>query len=145
MRPVSGSGDCVHRSVDPNSCLAGGTSSFVEYSFSDLVAKDIREDEEYRREHLACGLETFLEGDSVTAQLMLRDFVKGTIGFEELGRRLGKSPKSLMRMLSAKGNPRADNLAAIIATLAACAGLELKVQTAPRAGGDREPEPGGGN
>ncbi|MFQ5348301.1 MAG: DNA-binding protein, partial [Rhodothalassiaceae bacterium] len=68
-----------------------------------------------------------LEGDSVTAQLMLRDFVKGTIGFEELGRRLSKSPKSLMRMLSAKGNPRADNLSAILKALQAHEGVTLTV------------------
>ncbi len=67
----------------------------------------------------------------MTAQLLLRDFVKGTLGFEALGRRLGKSPKSVMRMLSAKGNPRADNLAAIIAALADHAGLRLVVRAEP--------------
>ena len=99
----------------------------VPHLFSDLVARDIREDEEYRRVHLAGTIETFLEGDSVTAQLMLRDFVKGTIGFAELGRRLGKSPKSLMRMLSAKGNPRADNLSAILKALQEQEGVTLTV------------------
>ncbi len=102
-------------------------SAYQIESFKELVEKDVRQDEEYRRAHLACATQTLLEGDSVTAQLMLRDFVNGTIGFRELGRRLGKSPKSLMRMLSAKGNPRADNLAAIIGALATHAGLRLVV------------------
>ena len=106
----------------------------ARHDFSDLVARDIRENVEYRHIHLAGACETFLEGDHVTAQLLLRDFVKGTIGFEALGQRLGKSPKSLMRMLSAKGNPRADNLAAIIAALAEHSGLRLVVRAEPASG-----------
>ena len=95
--------------------------------FNALVWRRIRRDRDFARLVLAGAVRDFCTGDSVTAQLMLRDFVKGTIGFRELGRRLGKSPKSLMRMLSAKGNPRADNLAAIIAALATHAGLRLVV------------------
>ncbi len=99
--------------------------------FNALVWRRIRRDSDFASAVLAGAVRDFCEGDSVTAQLMLRDFVKGTIGFEELGRRLGKSPKSLMRMLSVKGNPRADNLAAIIAALASHAGLRLVVQAEP--------------
>ncbi len=38
---------------------------------------------------------------------------------EALGAELHKSPKSLMRMLSDEGNPRADNLFAVVAHLKA--------------------------
>ncbi len=64
------------------------------------------------------------------AQLLLRDYVNATLGFEELGRRLDKSPKSLMRMLSVKGNPRADNLCAILKALQEHEGITLRVKAA---------------
>ena len=62
-----------------------------------------------------------------SAQLLLRDYVNATLGFAELGRRLGKSPKSLTRMLSAKGNPRTDNLCAILKALQEQEGVTLTV------------------
>ena len=39
------------------------------------------------------------------------------VGFETLAEEMEKNPKSLMRMLSNKGNPRADNLLAMVARL----------------------------
>ncbi len=102
--------------------------------FNTLAWRRIRRDPNFAQVVLAGAVRNLCEGDSPTAQLLLRDFVKGTIGFEALGQRLGKSPKSLMRMLSAKGNPRADNLAAIIAALAGHAGLRLVVRAEPASG-----------
>jgi DNA-binding phage protein len=39
------------------------------------------------------------------------------LGFEARARELDKNPKCLMRMLSERGNPRADNLFAVVAHL----------------------------
>ena len=39
------------------------------------------------------------------------------IEFESLAEDIGKDPKSLMGMLSAKGNPRADDLLTMVAQL----------------------------
>ncbi len=52
-----------------------------------------------------------------TAKVLLRDYVNATVGFETLAEDMDKDPKSLMRMLSANGNPRADNLLAMVARL----------------------------
>lgn len=55
---------------------------------------------------MKCLLSTNVE----TAKSLLRDYVSATIGFDELGGLTDKSPKSLMRTLSATGNPHARNL-----------------------------------
>ena len=55
----------------------------------------------------------FLNGEPETARLILRDLVNATIGFEKLAAITETPSKSLHRMLSQKGNPSMDNLAAI--------------------------------
>ncbi len=64
----------------------------------------------------------------VTGKSLLRDYVNATIDFVELGGLTDKSPKSLMRMLSPNGNPRARNLFEIIGCLREREGVHLKVQ-----------------
>jgi hypothetical protein len=49
------------------------------------------------------------------------------------GRALAKSPKSLMRMLSAEGNPQARNLCEMVATLQKIEGTRLEVRAAAAA------------
>ncbi len=58
---------------------------------------------------------------------VLRDYINATIGFEKLARETGTSPKSLMRMLGPKGNPRASNLFMVIGKLQRVAGVHLAV------------------
>ena len=65
----------------------------------------------------------FLSGEPETARLILRDLVNATIGFEQLAQVTRKPSKSLHRMLSPKGNPSMDNLAAIFGAV----GEQLKV------------------
>ena len=60
---------------------------------------------------------------------VLRDYINATIGFHELGGLTAKSPKSLMRMFSPKGNPQARNLFKIIGYLQNHEGLQLKIYT----------------
>jgi len=50
-----------------------------------------------------------------------------------LGRALAKSPKSLMRMLSAEGNPQARNLFEMVAYLQKIEGTRLEVRAAAAA------------
>ncbi|MBC8130463.1 MAG: hypothetical protein H7Y08_09095 [Rhizobiaceae bacterium] len=61
--------------------------------------------------------ELFVTGDVSTGKLVLRNYVDATIGFPRFADRLGKQPKTLMRMLSASGNPTAANLFAMLAAL----------------------------
>jgi DNA-binding phage protein len=54
-----------------------------------------------------------VSGEADTARVILRDIVNATLGFEQLARLTDVPSKSLHRMLSPKGNPSMDNLAAI--------------------------------
>ncbi|MBL8639510.1 MAG: hypothetical protein JNK24_04050 [Alphaproteobacteria bacterium] len=58
-----------------------------------------------------------LEGDTRSGLLMLRNIVNAHCGFSELAAHLGVSPKSVMRMVSATGNPKASFIFKIIGFL----------------------------
>jgi hypothetical protein len=68
-----------------------------------------------------------ISGDLETGKSVLRKYINGTIGFIELGAELNRSPKVLMRMLSATGNPQAKNLFEIVAYLQKIEGTVLEV------------------
>lgn len=73
-------------------------------------------------------VECLLKNEVVVAQLLLRDLTNCTVGFPALARETGLMEKSLMRMLSAKGNPQARNLFLIIEALQRLNGLTLQVR-----------------
>ena len=85
--------------------------------FKQTVQARAERDPAFRAALLEEAIEAFLDADVETGKLLLRDYVNATVGFEALARELDKNPKSLMRMLSGKGNPRADNLFAVVAHL----------------------------
>ncbi len=96
-------------------------------SFKETIQKRVQEDSEFRACLLTEAINCFLEGDTETGKIILRDYINATIGFEELASLTHKSSKSLMRMLSANGNPYASNLFEIIYHLQIKEGLKLKV------------------
>jgi DNA-binding phage protein len=85
--------------------------------FKDTIQARAQRDPAFRRGLFEEAIEAFLSNDTETGKLLLRDYVNATVGFEKLGAELNKSPKSLMRMLSTQGNPRADNLFAVVGHL----------------------------
>lgn len=85
-------------------------------SFRESVMRELR-DKEYRRAFLSEILHDMLTGDLDFAKSMLREYINGTVGFIAAGKALNRSPKSLMRMLSPKGNPQARNLLDLIVYL----------------------------
>lgn len=86
-------------------------------SFKHTVAARIERDPHFARSLLDEAATLFLSGEPDAAQLILRDLVNATIGFEQLAKLTHKPSKSLHRMLSPKGNPSMDNLAAIFDAL----------------------------
>jgi DNA-binding phage protein len=64
---------------------------------------------------------------------MLRDYVNATVTFEDLAKQMGKSSKSLQRMLGLRGNPTAESLFGIIKVLQEAEGVQLAVKTTKRA------------
>jgi len=100
-----------------------------------MVVARAERDPEFRREMLKSGIELLLTGDPEDAEIgreSLRTYINATIGFETLGKRTEKSPKSLMRMFSRKGNPNLSSLSAVIGELQQAEGIRLRV-TAVRA------------
>jgi len=85
--------------------------------FKETIQARAERDPAFRRGLFQEAIEAFLSNDTETGKLLLRDYVNATVGFEKLGAELHKSPKSLMRMLSSQGNPRADNLFAVVGHL----------------------------
>lgn len=69
----------------------------------------------------------FLNGEPHVARLILRDLVNASVGFEGLAAETKRPSKSLHRMLSEKGNPNMDNLAAIFG--AVCRKLGVAFET----------------
>jgi DNA-binding phage protein len=95
--------------------------------FSDSINEDLL-DPEFRQAFLGQALECMACGDVLTGKSVLRHYVNGTIGFVKLGAVLGKSPKSLMRMLSPTGNPHLTSFFEIVAYLQKIDGIVLTVQ-----------------
>ncbi len=95
--------------------------------FKETVKARMERSPKFRRALLREAIECLLSGDVDTGKAILRDYINGTIGFEELSDRTHTPAKSLMRMLGPKGNPQARNLFEVIAQLQRSEGLQFEV------------------
>jgi len=98
--------------------------------FKETVQARVKRDAGFRKALLREGIENFLSGDVETGKIILRDFINATIGFAKLGEATHRSAKSLMRMLSPRGNPQARNLFEIVAHLQEAEGVRFEVRSA---------------
>src|SRR5277367_4050184 len=78
--------------------------------FKETVKAQLQESKAFRRALLREAVNCLVSGDVETGKSVLRTYINGTIGFIRLGEALGRSPKTLMRMLGPKGNPQIRNL-----------------------------------
>lgn len=101
--------------------------------FRQTVVERLRRDPAFAGALLDEAATLLLNGEPAIARLTLRDLVNATMGFEALAAETGMPSKSLHRMLSARGNPGMDNLAAIFGALQKSLGVELTVHTAKAA------------
>lgn len=99
-------------------------------NFRETVKARAERDVAFRNALFTESIENLLAGDVQTGKALLRDYINATIGFETLAAVTKKSSKSLMRMLSPSGNPRAENIFEVIKTLQHKEGLEFHVQAA---------------
>lgn len=81
--------------------------------FKQTIVERVARDPDFAKALLDEAATLFLSGEPDTARVILRDLVNATVGFERLAELTHKPSKSLHRMLSSKGNPSMDNLAAI--------------------------------
>lgn len=96
-------------------------------AFKETVLARVEADPKFSKALLKDGIETLLAGDVDAGKSLLRDYIKATLGFEQLGAETGASPKSLIRMFGPTGNPQARNLFTVISHLQRRAGLTLRV------------------
>ena len=95
--------------------------------FQDTIKARAERDPEFRIGLFCEAIEALLSDDLATGKVLLRDYVNATIGFEALAKKVQKHPKSLMHMLSGKGNPRSNNLFAMVACLKRIEGVSISV------------------
>lgn len=98
-------------------------------NFKQTVIERVERDPEFAKALLDEAVTLFLNDEPETARLILRDLVNATIGFEQLAALTDKPSKSLHRMLSPKGNPSMDNLAAIFGAVRDRLNVEIEVRT----------------
>ena len=97
--------------------------------FKQTVVERVQRDPEFARALLDEAATLFLNGEPETARVILRDLVNATVGFEQLAMETAKPSKSLHRMLSARGNPSMDNLAAIFGAVRRKLKVGIEVRT----------------
>ena len=95
--------------------------------FNETIREQLQTSAGFRRSLLKESVSCMIAGDVDTGKSVLRKYINGTVGFIKLGEDLGRSPKVLMRMFSAKGNPQAKNLFEIVAYLQKIEGRRLEV------------------
>ncbi|MEH3117245.1 MAG: transcriptional regulator [Methylorubrum populi] len=94
--------------------------------FRETVKERMARDPAFSKALLDEAATLFLNGEPHTARLILRDLVNASVGFEALAEETRKPSKSLHRMLSEKGNPSMDNLAAIFGAVRKRLGVSIE-------------------
>jgi len=94
--------------------------------FKETVKARASRDPAFAKAMLDEAATLFLNGEPHTARLILRDLVNASVGFEALAIETNRPSKSLHRMLSEKGNPSMDNLAAIFGAVRKRLGVDLR-------------------
>ena len=85
--------------------------------FKETVKDRAARDPAFAKAMLDEAATAFLNGEPHVSRLILRDLVNASVGFEGLATETNRPSKSLHRMLSEKGNPSMDNLAAIFGAI----------------------------
>ena len=96
--------------------------------FKETVQARLHRDPKARKELLREAIECFISGDLNTGKAILRDYITGTMGFDELSDRTHRPKQSLMPMLGPKGNPQAKNLFEVIAQLQKAEGVHFELR-----------------
>ncbi len=101
----------------------------ITRKFRETILSRAEHDAVFRRQMLTEAVSEMLTGDLEAGKAILRDYINATITFEKLAKKMGKSSKSIHRMLGQRGNPRAENILEIIKILQAHERITLIVKT----------------
>lgn len=96
--------------------------------FKKTVAARVQSDPAFAQALLDEATTLFINGEPVSAKLILRDLVNATVGFEELAEEIQKPAKRLHRMLSRSGNPTMSNISAVFAAIKRALKVEVHIR-----------------
>jgi hypothetical protein len=63
-------------------------------SFKALLQRHVKRDKKFAEALLCEGVDAMLSGDVETGKIILRDYIKATVGFEKLGAATGAPPRA---------------------------------------------------
>ena len=110
------------------------SKSPIGRSFNELVQYRVGREPAFAGVLLEEAVQCMLAGELPTARSLIRDAIKGSIGYAELSRRTGTPEKSLMRMFGPTGNPTAANMASVRHELQRHGRVRLRVRSEPAPG-----------
>lgn len=96
-------------------------------SIEEITQARVQRDPEFARALLQEAVEALLADEVAVARSLIRDVIKGSMGYAELSRRTGTPEKSLVRMFGAHGNPTAAHLFAVLTHLQQYSGVTFHV------------------
>ena len=99
----------------------------LSHDFKETIRARAQREPKFRQALLRDAVECILNGDLETGKAVLRDYVNATLGFRDLEKRTDIPEKSLMRMLSPKGSPSAENLTKILTALQQTEGVHFEL------------------
>ncbi len=102
-------------------------------NFHDTVRERAEREPAFREALFLQAMQSLLQGDTDYGRTGLRTYINATIGFARLSKVLGRPQKSLMRMFGPDGNPRAENLMAVISALQEETGVHLEIRAVAEA------------
>jgi DNA-binding phage protein len=98
--------------------------------FRDTIRDRAQRDPKFRRALLEEAVAAMIADDMETGRSLMRNYINATVGFDQLAVTIEKKKSSLMRMFGPRGNPSANNIFHIIATLQKQEGVSLTVHAA---------------
>jgi hypothetical protein len=101
-------------------------------SFKDAVKARADRDPEFRAALPGEAVEALAAGEADVGRALIRDYINATVGFEQLGEAVSIDPKNLMRMFGPRGNPRLNNLSAVLRELNRREAIHIKAEAEPR-------------
>lgn len=93
----------------------------------ETVGEMLRKDPEYRVAVLNEAATCLINGEPDVAKVLLRDYVKATIGFKKVAKMIKREPQTVMRMFRSSGKPSLDNISKLLASLHKHEGVEPRV------------------
>jgi hypothetical protein len=100
--------------------------------FRETVRARAERDPAFREALFQEAVQALLKGHIDGGGATLRAYIEATIGFERLSMVLGRTQKSLRRMLGQNGNPAAKDFLGVISALQEQTGAHIEVRAVTR-------------